>query len=77
MSNNLKVVLLQRKILKKKEPIEKINYIKLSTIASSNKDILNEVDKLKNPKTGQVYVHIINNDYSFYQFNGKEWDEIV
>ena len=42
-----------------------------------NKEICNEIYKLKNPKNGQIYVHIDNNDYSFYQFNGKEWHEIV
>lgn len=77
MSNSSKVVLLQQKLLKKKTPIVNTENTKLLKLMESNKEIYNEIDKLKNPKKGQIYVHIINNNYSFYQFNGKEWDEIV
>lgn len=77
MSNTLKVVLLQQKLLKKKIPKVNIENIKLLKLIESNNEIYNEIDKLKNPKNGQIYVHINNNDYSFYQFNGKEWHEIV
>jgi len=77
MSNTLKVVLLQKKLLKKKIPKINIENNKLLKLMELNKEICNEIYKLKNPKNGQIYVHIDNNDYSFYQFNGKEWHEIV
>ena len=77
MSNSSKVVLLQQKLLKKKTPILNTENTGLLKLMELNKEIFNEINKLKNPKKGQIYVHIINNNYSFYQFNGKKWDEII
>jgi hypothetical protein len=73
MSNSSKVVFLKQKLLKKKTTIVHTENIKLLKEIELN----NEINKLKNPKKGKIYVHIINNMYSFYQFNGKEWDDIV
>lgn len=36
----------------------------------------NKTEKTKNPVKGEIYVHIDQNDYFFYQFNGKKWIEI-
>ena len=78
MSNNLKVALLQKNILKAKEkPTNEKKNMKIKKLINSNKEVAKEINKLVNPKKGQIYVHINNNDYSFYQFNGEEWDEIV
>ena len=77
MSNSSKVVFLKQKLLKKKTTIVHAENIKLLKEIELNNEIFNEINKLKNPKKGKIYVHIINNMYSFYQFNGKEWDVIV
>ena len=77
MSNNLKVILLQKKLLKKKENTNKEKSIKLTSLINSNQEISKEINKLINPKKGQIYVHVNNNYYSFYQFTGKEWHEVT
>lgn len=73
MSNNLKLLLVNqnKKILKK-------NNDNLDTMSNEYNIIkCNEINKLKNPTKGQIYVHITNNDeYSFYRFDGIQWLEI-
>lgn len=73
MSNNTKLIILQKQNIKKKtvtridEKLEK----RLKLIES------NEINNLKKPKKGQIYVHLENdNEYQFFRFNGKEWLEI-
>jgi len=73
MSNNSKLVLLQKQTTKKKvvsridEKLEK----RLNLIES------NEINNLKKPTKGQIYVHLEDTDeYQFFRFNGKKWLEI-
>lgn len=75
MSNNLKLLLVNnnKKILKKNTNINASNLHsnEFNTIKS------NEINKLKNPSKGQIYVHLTNDDeYSFYRFDGDSWLEI-
>lgn len=75
MSNNLKLLLVNnnKKILKKNTNINASNLPsnEFNTIKS------NEINKLKNPSKGQIYVHLTNDDeYSFYRFDGDSWLEI-
>lgn len=68
MSNIYKILLVKKnKLQKNKELLPCKNLLNL-------KD--NEIEKLKNAKKGQIYVHIQENDYLFYQYNGKSWLEI-
>ena len=68
MSNIYKILLV------KKNKLQKNNQL------SSDNNLLNlknnEIEKLKNAKKGHIYVHVQENDYLFYQFNGKSWIEI-
>ena len=73
MSNNSKVILLQRQNMK--NITTQIKEVKVTKKKLSD-NLIKEVDKLKNPKNGQIYVYLQNDDYLFYQFNGKEWNEI-
>ena len=42
-----------------------------------NKIKSNEINKLKNPSKGQIYIHLEKEDkYLFYRFDGKKWIEI-
>ena len=68
MSNIYKILLV------KKNKLQRNNEL------SSGKNLLNlksnEFEKLKNAKKGHIYVHVHENNYLFYQFNGKSWIEI-
>jgi hypothetical protein len=36
-----------------------------------------EIEKLRNPSKGQIFIHFIDtNNFNLYRFNGKEWLEI-
>ena len=70
MNNYAKIVLLKNK---KKEKVKKFNKIN-QTLEQIKTE---EIDKLKNPIKGQLFVHIDNNqNYFFYQFTGKKWIQI-
>ena len=78
MSNNLKIALLQKNLLKSKEKIPIENSIKFKKPNKKiSAELSKEINKLANPKKGQIYVHINNGNYSFYQFNGNEWQDII
>ena len=75
MSNNLKLLLVNnnKKILKKNTNIN------TSNLPSNELNIIksNEINKLRNPTKGQIYVHLSNDDdYLFYRFDGNSWLEI-
>lgn len=36
----------------------------------------NKIKKIKNSVKGEIYVHIDQNNYLFYQFDGEKWIEI-
>jgi len=69
MNNYAKIVLLK----KNKEKVKKLN--KINQTLEQIK--IEEIDKLKNPSKGQLFVHIDNEkNYFFYQFTGKKWIQI-
>lgn len=36
-----------------------------------------EIEKLRNPSKGQIFIHFIDmNNFNLYRFNGREWLEI-
>lgn len=73
MYNTSKLILLNN--LKKKRN-KKPSVV---TDISSEKFVIQskELDKLKNPLKGQIFVHFVNdNDIHFFRFTGKEWIEI-
>lgn len=73
MYNTSKLILLNN--LKKKRN-KKPSVV---TDISSEKFVIQskELDKLKNPSKGQIFVHFVNdNDIHFFRFTGKEWIEI-
>ena len=77
MSNISKIILLQKysKSNSKKNKPEPIIESKIENYFEKIKS--NEINKLKNPSKGQIFVHLDNQDnYFFYRFNGKEWLEI-
>lgn len=74
MYNTSKLILLNN--LKKKKRNKKPYVV---TDISSEKFVIQskELDKLKNPLKGQIFVHFVNdNDIHFFRFTGKEWIEI-
>ena len=74
MLNRSKLILLNVKKNKK----NKIN------TKSVEKNIINdfkinydELEKLRNPSKGQIFIHFIDDKhFSLFRFNGKEWLEI-
>ena len=70
MSNQLKILAMKNKNRKKNKP--KIRFNKFLEEVKSK-----EMIKLKNPEKGQLFVHLDDNDeYYFFQFDGKKWIEI-
>jgi chromosomal replication initiation ATPase DnaA len=70
MSNQLKLLVIQKKNKKKIKPISKFNKF-IEEIKSK------EMEKLKSPIKGQLFVYLDDfNNYFFYQFTGKSWIEI-
>ena len=79
MSNSLKLILIQSNNIKNIKNIKNNKNTIESNIHTSEYDIIksNEVNKLKNPSKGQIYIHIDDDDeYLFYRFTGKNWIEI-
>ena len=68
---NSKILLLNNNFFNnRKKKIQKIN-------KETIEKIQNQINYLKNPEKGQIYIHIENEDqYRFFQFNGKKWHEI-
>ena len=70
MSNQLKLLVMKNKNRIKNKP--KIRFNKFLEEVKSK-----EMIKLKNPEKGQLFVHLDDNDeYYFFQFDGKKWIEI-
>jgi len=83
MSNNLKLILIHSNNIRNMKNMKNnsscdMNIIESITRTTSHNIIKsNEINKLKNPSKGQIYVHInTDNDYLFYRFDGKIWIEI-
>jgi|UniRef100_A0A6C0IUR0 hypothetical protein len=85
MSNNLKLVLIHANNIRNIKNIKsnssyctnRIEPVTHTTEYNSIKS--NEINKLRNPSKGQIYVHINdddNDEYLFYRFDGKIWLEI-
>lgn len=71
MSNQLKLL-----VMKQKQ--KKIKTKKIFSVDHFIQDIrTKEMDKLKNPIKGQLFVHLDESeDYYFFQYDGKKWIEI-
>ena len=70
MSNQLKLLVMKNKNRIKNKP--KIRFNKFLEEVKSK-----EMIKLKNPEKGQLFVHLDDDDeYYFFQFDGKKWIEI-
>ena len=70
MSNQLKLLVMKNKNKIKNKP--KIRFNKFLEEVKSK-----EMIKLKNPEKGQLFVHLDDDDeYYFFQFDGKKWIEI-
>ena len=68
MSNQLKLIVIKKN--NKKKIKSKFNQF-IEEIKS------NEMEKLKSPIKGQLFVYLDdNNNYFFYQFTGKSWIEV-
>jgi len=69
ISNSLKLLVVQNR-RKKGLNLQRVNQI-------INQVRVKEIEKLKNPNKGQLFVHLDQkSQYSFFQFNGNQWIEI-
>tara|TARA_B100001093_G_C26793359_1_gene999990 strand:+ start:847 stop:1059 length:213 start_codon:yes stop_codon:yes gene_type:complete len=68
MNNYAMLILLKRNEQKKK-------LYKMNSVLDNIKN--EESLKLKNPKKGQIFVHVNEiNEYLFFQYDGKKWSQI-
>ena len=72
----MKLLLLNQRIKNNKEPNLKNSLNKIK-IQDKFKIQDKEIEKLRNPSKGQIFIHFIDMDnFNLYRFNGKEWLEI-